>query len=732
MKIDKIKEKLAIVVTSIGRKGLGRTLLFWFLGLSIIPLILVSLINFWNTYNQSYEREKQALEAVAYNKQAHIGSYFTRIATDLRAESSKQANVRFLLALENGFRESGQTVQNFVKSYQWALIEDEYSTDIKVFQRTYGYDDLFLIDTDGNVLFSVLQESALGSNLFTGEFSDTKFSASCQIALETGEPVLSDFEFFDPSHHVVTGFFISVMVDEFGDKVGLIALQIPYYQMNEILVERSGMGETGESYLVGDDFLMRSESRFGENMMLMQKVETEAVISAMRGDTGTMIIKDYRGVEVLSSFFPLDFPGGFITNFNWVMITEIDRSQVFASLSSMQLFSGLLLLITAILVVFLAMIIADRIVKPIRYISGIATQAANGEIMKINEGLNRNDEIGVLLKSFDKLNRSNFEMVQVAERISKGDLSVKVTPRSDKDALGKALALMSENLKEQIVEIGEGVNVLAASTTEIITSISQLASTATETASSISETATTVEEVKQGAEVTSQKAKEVSEKATKMSRISVEGTNATANSVSGMEKITEQMNMINEMVEQLEEQSQTIGDITFSVNNLAEQSNLLALNAAIEAAKAEEHGIGFTVVAEEIRTLSDQSKQATSQVRKILQEIRESINSVMVTTVDGGKLVEDGMKLTTLSGNSIKSLSESVTEAANTAVQIAASSQQQLEGIDQVVTAMENIRESSVQSATSTQQTADSVKELQGLGTKLEELMKQYKLEAGN
>jgi len=164
------------------------------------------------------------------------------------------------------------------------------------------------------------------------------------------------------------------------------------------------------------------------------------------------------------------------------------------------------------------------------------------------------------------------------------------------------------------------------------------------------------------------------------------------------------------------------------VSELAEQSNLLSVNAAIEAAKAGEHGKGFTVVAQEIKTLANRSKEATGQVRNILRDIQKSISSAVMATEEGGKAVDEGLRLTHLSGDAIRSLTESVMEASNAAIQIAASSQQQLEGMDQVVTAMENIREASMQAVISTQQSVDSVNDLQKVGQKLDELMKLYKL----
>jgi methyl-accepting chemotaxis protein len=338
------------------------------------------------------------------------------------------------------------------------------------------------------------------------------------------------------------------------------------------------------------------------------------------------------------------------------------------------------------------------------------------------------DEIGQLAESFRTMQNSMRVKTQSAIEISEGNLLTDIQPLSDKDSMGIAFQTMVAKLRLQLKDISEGINVLASSSSEIMASVTQLASNSAETATSVGETTTTVEEVKQTAMVSNQRAKLVSENSIKIADISKEGNRAIANTIEGMSRIKQHMGAIANMVVKLSEQSQTIGEITASVNELAEQSNLLAVNAAIEAAKAGEQGKGFTVVAQEIKMLAERSKEATAQVRVILRDVQKSISSAVMATEEGTKAVEEGLKLTNQSGDTIRILSESVAEAANVAIQIAASSQQQLEGMDQVVVAMENIREASTQTVISTQQSVDSVNDLQKVGQKLDALMKQYRL----
>jgi methyl-accepting chemotaxis protein len=377
----------------------------------------------------------------------------------------------------------------------------------------------------------------------------------------------------------------------------------------------------------------------------------------------------------------------------------------------------------------ISMFLNGAISKPLKEITITAQKIAGGDLAVEVTSEARQDEIGSLARAFTLMIQSLKEKAQIAEKLAASDLTVKVTPLSDADTLGNAFATMVEKLRGQIQQIIEGVNVLASSGSEIMASVSQLTSGAAETATSVSETTTTVEEVKQTAEMTHQKAKLVSDLGQKNAEISRAGLKSIEDTINGMNRIREQMESIADMVIRLSEQSQAIGEIIATVNDIAEQSNLLAVNASIEAAKAGEQGKGFAVVAQEIRSLAAQSKQATTQVRNILFDVQKAISSAVMATEQGSKAVEEGVRLSTQAGESIDTLVESVVkESTNAAIQIAASSQQQLIGMDQVVSAMENIRESSLQMASSTKQTEKAAHDLHNLGQRLQEIVKLYKV----
>jgi methyl-accepting chemotaxis protein len=305
---------------------------------------------------------------------------------------------------------------------------------------------------------------------------------------------------------------------------------------------------------------------------------------------------------------------------------------------------------------------------------------------------------------------------------------VEIPTRSEQDVLAHSFRRMVDNLRAINGKVKEGAHVVATSINQILTSAAALTASVSETATSVSQTATTVEEVKQTAYVASQKANDISAGAQQTAEVSRSGEQAVAKAVTGMNRIREQMESISQSVVKLGEQSQVIGDIISAVGEVAEQSNLLAVNAAIEASKAGEQGKGFAVVAQEVKILAGQSKQATAQVRTILGEIQKSANVAVLVTEQGVKSVEVGVQQSLDAGESIRTLAKNITEAAHAVTQIAASSQQQLIGMDQVGVAMQSIKQASEQNANGMRQIQSAAQNLHQVGRTLQELVEQFKV----
>ena len=363
--------------------------------------------------------------------------------------------------------------------------------------------------------------------------------------------------------------------------------------------------------------------------------------------------------------------------------------------------STLMVVVVSAIAVILAMVIGivltRGITSPLTSLSENATQIGNGDLSVNLPEEQRRDEIGLLLQTFRRMIQWLREMAGAAERIAAGDLRGEVKPQSEKDVLGNSFARMLENLRGMTADISEAVNLLGSSASEILAATTQVASSTAETATAISETTTTVEELRQAAQLSSQKAQVVSESAQRVAQATQSGQKAVGETTAGMERIREQMETIAQTVVSLSEQSQSIGGIIATVNDLADQSNLLAVNASIEAAKAGEQGRGFAVVAQEIKSLAEQSKQATAQVRGILSDVQKVTGNAVMATEQGSIAVEAGVKQSAQAGEAIRVLAETVGETVQATVQIATSREQQVVGMDQIGTAMENINQAGAQ-----------------------------------
>ncbi|MBZ0303318.1 MAG: hypothetical protein K8J31_26485, partial [Anaerolineae bacterium] len=202
--------------------------------------------------------------------------------------------------------------------------------------------------------------------------------------------------------------------------------------------------------------------------------------------------------------------------------------------------------------------------------------------------------------------------------------------------------------------------------------------------------------------------------------VSRQGEEAVNDTFDGMELIRERVEKIAETILALSGRTQQIGEIIATVNALADQSKLLALNASIEAARAGEEGRGFAVVAMEVRQLAEQSRQATARIDDILNEIQQATNTAVMVTEEGSKGTELGMGLVTRAGDAIRDLATTLAEVTQAAVQIAASTHQQTNGMSQLSAAMFQIKQASAQASASSRQTEQSMRELNHMARQLE------------
>jgi|GEM_PF-594968 len=319
----------------------------------------------------------------------------------------------------------------------------------------------------------------------------------------------------------------------------------------------------------------------------------------------------------------------------------------------------------------------------------------------------------------------------VAAKISEGHLrvDVPVKPRDDEiGRLAEAFTRMLSSLKNQSSKIIQGVETLSTVAKELSATTSQLAQNASRTSTAVTQVTTTMEEVSQAAQLSSAKAGNVLQTSQAALKTADSGRQATQKTIERIDLIRDQMQLIGETVVRLSEQSQAIGEIVVSVQDLADQSNLLAVNASIEAARAGDRGKGFAVVAKEIKSLADQSKEATQKIGAILSDTQKWVSSVVMATEQGTKAVESGVEQSVVTGDSINSLFDSVATSVQAATVISSSSNEQLAGTEQASKAMVSIEQTLRENLYGTSQVEESAKKLEELGDSLDQLVKYYKV----
>lgn len=346
------------------------------------------------------------------------------------------------------------------------------------------------------------------------------------------------------------------------------------------------------------------------------------------------------------------------------------------------------------------------------------------------------------------LARRTRALAVLAEKVSAGDLAQKASvDGSDElavlgasfNAMTERLAGMIDNergsrerLEKLLATISETAQHLSSSAAEILAGTTQQVEGMREQSSAVAQTVTSVDEVLQTSEQAAQRAQQVAASYDNAVKISNEGRRALDDTVQVMNAVSARTETIAADILSLAENSLEIGEIVSVVAEIADQTNLLALNAAIEASRAGEHGKGFNVVASEIRTLADQSKAATTRVRRILMEIQKSTNSAVIGAEDGSKSVSRALETVSEAGETIRQLEAIVDDSARSVAQIAASAGQQRAGMKQIHEAMHYIEQTSSQNLSAIRQAEEAAKDLNELGSRLKEMLTDHGNEHDN
>jgi methyl-accepting chemotaxis protein len=400
----------------------------------------------------------------------------------------------------------------------------------------------------------------------------------------------------------------------------------------------------------------------------------------------------------------------------------------------------------------LTVIITNSLNKPIKQLVfslGLLSrgdQNRNSVHRVTDEMMTRNDEIGALSRAFVGTSDYLIEMVEIAAKIAQGDISVKVSPHSEKDELGTALQEMTGNLHNTISQIDKNAEMLNRASRELASSageagqassqisatIQQVAMGINQQSDSVNRTAGSVEQMnhainnvasgaaqqedaaRKAADITALlssaieqvtgNVKAVAEQSNTATQAALQGTQKVEDTLRGMQVIKTRVNASAEKVQEMNQQSEQIGGIVTAIEDIASQTNLLALNAAIEAARAGEAGKGFAVVADEVRKLAERTASSTREIGALIKSIQQIVAEAVQVMEDGTMEVDRGVGIANEAGmalNEILAVAEAVHvqagQAAEAAEQMSASANEMVAAVDSVSQVVEETNVSAAQ-----------------------------------
>jgi methyl-accepting chemotaxis protein len=338
----------------------------------------------------------------------------------------------------------------------------------------------------------------------------------------------------------------------------------------------------------------------------------------------------------------------------------------------------------------------------------------------------------LILLYFNWVAKRLLRMAEFAQAIAAGELTHQLDDPVDDDLgrLAEALRSMKDRTSRVVAQLQTASSSLSLASAELFDSSSRQALNASKQAASVSEMGATVAELRETFGHATTKAESVIELARRSEESSTGGAEAVKGSIDGMGHIRDQVGAISVTISGLVQRTDQIDAIIDVVNDLAEQSNVLALNAGIEAARAGEHGRGFAVVAREVRSLAERSKEATSQVRSILQDIKLAGREAVRAIEEGSRRAEMGMGVANAAGEAIKRLGDAIAASSAAAMQIASSTRQQSVGVEQIWQATKEIDRIATETANGIQQLEAAAANMKELSAAMAEIVGRYKLGA--
>ncbi|PCI59798.1 MAG: methyl-accepting chemotaxis protein [Kordiimonadales bacterium] len=664
----------------------------------------VSLFAFFRAGAEVENQVKERLQVVLEARKSELGSYLKSIQEDLGLVAENKFTLQALNAFSAGWNAvEGDARRELQRIYitenpnptgekdklydagqdgVYNQAHKEFHPWFHALQQRRGYYDVFLFDTEGNLVYSVFKELDYATNLNTGEYKNTDLGNVYRAAMRAGvdgSDSFFDFRPYAPSNGDAASFIGRAIPNDSGGAAGVLVFQMPIDRINDIMQKTEGMGESGEAYIVGDDRLMRSDSRFSEESTILKtKIDGATTDAALAGRSGIEIIEDYRGIDVVSSYAPLSFEG-----VRWAILAEIDVEEMEEPIVAIAWVMIAIAFAFSVVMAGAGFVFARTITVPIGKMVVVMGDLAEGNTDIDIPYQELSDEVGDMARTVHILKDNLIERHRLREE-AEAEKAARHEQREDRRQRETARKELELSREREEAEAKEAVNRRMTSlilefdsqTSELLKAASSVAAELGGSARSMSTTAektnglsATVAAAAEEATVNVQTVASATEElSASISEIGQQIGRSTAANAAAASKSVEAGAVMTE----LEAASGAITEVIKLINDIAKQTNLLALNATIEAARAGDAGKGFAVVASEVKSLAGQTAQATEQIATHIRSVQEK---------------------TQVAARSMEEISAAVKESADLASAVSASVEQQRAATDEIA---RNIQEAAV------------------------------------
>lgn len=632
-----------------------------FLGVGIVPFAIVGVLAVHQASTALERQAFQKLEAIRTIKKNQIERYFNVTLTNgLRSLINNPITGQAV----PGFSSAMHAEDGKADGPRWKQKEKTYHPTYGAIAKDNGYDDVLMIDTKGKVVYTVARKADLGADLVDGPLKNSPLGQAFAKAktLKVGTLAFADFQPYAPTDGAPAAFIAGPLNNAMGFVGGYVAIRVPLALINEIMGERTGLGDTGETYLVGPDKLMRSDSALDPEHHSVKasfaavdqgKVETLAASQALEGKEGAHILTDYRGEPALTAFTPVAVSGS-----TWGLIAEVAKGEAFAAATALR---NLMLAIGAVGAAIIAgfgFLVARGIANPVVDMTAAMKRLVGGDLDASVPAQGREDEIGDMSEAVQFFKNNCVERVRLEKEADES----KIRSEQERQEMMRRLA---DDFRK---DVGGIVDAVSLASKEMESSAQTMATTVEETTRQAMAGATAAAEATANVQTVSAAAEELSSSIGEIARQVAQSTEIATAAVAEAEQTNVQVRSLADAVNK-------IGEVVNLISDIAEQTNLLALNATIEAARAGDAGKGFAVVANEVKSLANQTAKATEEIEAQIGGIQSATGNAVEAIGGIGQIIGQINEIAGSIAAAVEQQGAATTEIARNVEQAAAGTQ---------------------------------------------------------